>query len=556
MAASDDELVARFQQLGFSEENIREALLIFKDCPDQAEQAGSWLMENHERDGALAIQQPPAPEAPAQAVLLPPEPPLAAPQMVVGVPMVAAASPASPAAAANQVEAAPPEVQPPPILQDMADEEMILYFQELGFDEENIETALLLHPGDAERAGSWLLAQLEDDNEERAEALPGPLIAAPQGPAATADAVDRHVLAGRADLRKALAKKERREKEEARVRAIKAQEQEEIDRKRARARAQAELNQANIDAAEDAARAGRGAHAEAAEGRAVRAGPSGLQPGPSCAEDPALRIAAARAAAMRAPVDSLTPAAAPSAAAPPAPAEAAATAAARRAAEGEAEEAEAKAKAEADARKRAEPSGAHLTAAAPAAQAPLDAHAKRERMLKLLLQQEGLAPDEAATVAASCKVLETEPLVLEASSDGREMRALLVASARIAVPPPAAPSAVARPVSGAAVFSTPPPPAAAAPAPVSEPAPETLRDIQDKEYAAALAADQEAEVRAATNEAATAASSAVVAEALAGTGPADEERPAEEPDSPVPLSAQELRARRLAVLETGEPRSG
>ena len=179
-------------------------------------------------------------------------------------------------------------------------------------------------------------------------------------------------------------------------------------------------------------------------------------------------------------------------------------------------------------------------------------------MLKVLLQQEGLAPDEAAAVAASCKVLETEPLVLEASSDGREFRALLVASARSAAPPPAAPSAVARPVqSGAAASSAPPRPAVAAHAPVSQPAPETLREIQDKEYAAALAADQEAEARAATNEAA--ASSAGVAEALAGTaGPADEERPSEEPDSPVPLSAQELRARRLAALETqtGEPRSG
>ena len=228
-------------------------------------------------------------------------------------------------------------------------------------------------------------------------------------------------------------------------------------------------------------------------------------------------------------------------------------AAARRAAE-----AEAKAKAEAEAGKRAEPSGAHLTAAAPAAQAPLDTHAKCERKLRMLLQQEGLAPDEAAAVAASCKVLETEPLVLEASSDGREFRALLVASARSAAPPPAAPSAVARPVqSGAAASSAPPRPAVAAHAPVSQPAPETLREIQDKEYAAALAADQEAEARAATNEAAAAASSAGVAEALAGTaGPADEERPLEEPDSPVPLSLQELRARRLAALETGEPRSG
>ena len=73
-----------------------------------------------------------------------------------------------------------------------------------------------------------------------------------------------------------------------------------------------------------------------------------------------------------------------------------------------------------------------------------------------------------------------------------------------------------------------------------------------------LAADEEAEARAATNEdAAAAASSAGVAEALAGTaGPADEERLSEEQDSPVPLSAQELRARRLAALETGEPRSG
>ena len=64
---------------------------------------------------------------------------------------------------------APAEVQPPPILQDIADEQAILYLQELGFDEENIRTAMLLHDGDAERAGSWLLAQLEDDNEERAK---------------------------------------------------------------------------------------------------------------------------------------------------------------------------------------------------------------------------------------------------------------------------------------------------------------------------------------------------------------------------------------------------
>lgn len=234
---------------------------------------------------------------------------------------------------------APAEVQPPPILQDIA-EQARLYFQELGFDEENIRTAMLLHDGDSERAGSWLLAQLEDDNEERAEALPGPSIAAPQGPAAPA--VDRRVLAGRAEVRELLKKKERREKEEARIRAEKAQEQAEIDRKRARARAQAERNQTRTDAAEEAARAGRGAHAEAAEGRAVRAGPvSGLQPGPSGAED----SAAARAAAMRTPVDSLAPAAAPPAAAPPAPGEAAAMAAAGRAA---AAAAEAKAKAEAE----------------------------------------------------------------------------------------------------------------------------------------------------------------------------------------------------------------
>ena len=439
----------------------------------------------------------------------------------------------------------------------MADEETILHFQELGFEEVNIRTALLLHEGDAERAGSWLLAQLEDDNEERAVVPPGPLVAAPQGPAAPADAVNRNVLAGRAVLREALAKKERREKEEARLRAIKAQEQAEIDRKLARAREQAERNQANASGAEDAVRAGRGAHAEAAEGRAVRAGPSGLQPGPSCAADPTLQTAAARAAAMRAPIDSSAPAAAPPAAAPPAAAEAAATAAARRAAEAEAE---AKAKEKAEGKRRAEPS-TQLTspsATAPPAQAPLDTLTKLERKLKMLLQQEGVAADEAAKVAASCKVLETEPLVLAVSSDGREMRALLVESARAlaaggaAMPPPAAPSAVARPLqSGAAASSAPRPPAAAAPAPASEPAPETLREIQDKEYAAALAADQEAEARAAT-----AASSAGVAEALATAGPADEERPADEPDSPVPLSAQELRARRLAALQPGEPRSG
>ena len=267
MAASDDEMMARFRQLGFGEQAIREALVIFEDCPDQAEQAGSWLMENHVPDGALAMEQPPASEGPAGAIRLPPEPPLASQHVVMGAPVPAA-------------HPAPAEVQPPPILQDIADEQAILYFQELGFDEENIRTAMLLHDGDAERAGSWLLAQLEDDYEERAEALPGPSVAAPQGPAPPA--VDRRVLAGKAEVRELLRKKERREKEEARIRAEKAQEQAEIDRKRARARAQAERNQANADAAKEAARAGRGAHAEAAEGRAVRAGPSGLQPGPSC----------------------------------------------------------------------------------------------------------------------------------------------------------------------------------------------------------------------------------------------------------------------------------
>ena len=114
MAASEDELVAQFQQLGFGEQDIREALIIFEDCPDQAEQVGSWLVENHEPNRDLAIQQPPAPEEPALAVLLPPEPPPASPQVAMGVPMAAAAYPASPAAAASQVEAAPPEVQPPP----------------------------------------------------------------------------------------------------------------------------------------------------------------------------------------------------------------------------------------------------------------------------------------------------------------------------------------------------------------------------------------------------------------------------------------------------------
>ena len=77
MAASDDEMMARFRQLGFSEQAIREALVIFEDCPDQAEQAGSWLMDNHVPDGALAMEQPPASEGPAEAVRLPHEPPLA-----------------------------------------------------------------------------------------------------------------------------------------------------------------------------------------------------------------------------------------------------------------------------------------------------------------------------------------------------------------------------------------------------------------------------------------------------------------------------------------------
>ena len=108
--AAEDELLAQFQQLGFSEQDIREALIIFEDCPDRAEQAGSWLMENHEPNRDLAIQQPPVPEEPALAVLLAPEPPPASPQVVMGVPMAAAPSPA----AANQVEAAQPEVQPPP----------------------------------------------------------------------------------------------------------------------------------------------------------------------------------------------------------------------------------------------------------------------------------------------------------------------------------------------------------------------------------------------------------------------------------------------------------
>ena len=75
MAASDDEMMARFRQLGFGEQAIREALVIFEDCPDQAEQAGSWLMENHVPDGALAMEQPPASEGPAEAILLPSKPP-------------------------------------------------------------------------------------------------------------------------------------------------------------------------------------------------------------------------------------------------------------------------------------------------------------------------------------------------------------------------------------------------------------------------------------------------------------------------------------------------
>ena len=406
---------------------------------------------------------------------------------------------------------------------DYAD--VVLRFQQLGFDEAAIREALLIHDGDAERAGSWLFEQLDDVEQQ---ALPNAV-----EPAAPANAVDRRLLAARAVQRDARAKTERREREEARLRAIKEQEQAEIDRKRARARSQAERNQAAAHEAEEAARAGRGTHAEAAEVRAVNP------------------VAAALAPAVRAPVCCQT---VPNAA-PPA-AEAAGTAAACRAAAAETE---------AGVETRVEAGGVHSGAMAPAAPPPLDTHAKLERKLRMLLQQEGLAADEAAMVAASCKVLESEPLVLDVSPDGREMRTLLIESARAgtAVPPPPAASTVARAPQGDAVASSAPPPprAPATPPPAGpEPAPEqapeaqSLREIQDREYAAALAADQAAEVKAATAKAAAASGGA---EALADTaGPAAGEPLPNEPESPVMLSAQELRDRRLAALERGEPRSG
>ena len=408
----------------------------------------------------------------------------------------------------------------------MADaDDVVLRFQQLGFDEAAIREALLIHDGDAERAGSWLFEQLDDVEQQ---ALPNAV-----EPAAPANAVDRRLLAARAVQRDALVKTERREREEARLRAIKEQEQAEIDRKRARARSQAERNQAAAHEAEEAARAGRGTHAEAAEVRAVNP------------------VAAALAPAVRAPVCCQT---VPNAA-PPA-AEAAGTAAACRAAAAETE---------AGVGTRVEAGGVHSGAMAPAVPPTLDTHAKLERKLRMLLQQEGLAADEAAMVAASCKVLESEPLVLDVSPDGREMRTLLVESARAgtAVPPPPAASTVARAPQGDAVASSaPPPPRApatpppAGPEPVPEHAPEaqSLREIQDREYAAALAADQAAEVKAATAKAAAASGGA---EALADTAePAAGEPLPNGPESPVMLSAQELRDRRLAALERGEPRSG
>lgn len=361
------------------------------------------------------------------------------------------------------------------------DLEKLARLQQLGFGEEEIRNALLCFEGfedDVERAGSWLLEQ--QSRREDVSQLPPTqeTIAAPRQSAGSASAaVDRRLLAARALQRQARANLERREKEEARRRDVKAQEQAQTDRKLERARAAAAINLAARRTAEDLARSGRQAHAEAAEGRARK---------PLPPREPA-----------RGTRD-----------------------------------------------RQATPDTAHppVVAATP------------ERKLRMLLQQEsGLAAEKAAQVATLCTksgVLASEPLILDPSPAGIEMRALMLEStlASLAGQAGAARTAVAAAESSAvappAGHPVPPPPPPSAGASVRTPAARDVIKAQEEAYAAALAADQraEAEAAAAMAEKAERAALAVTTAVTATTAGVEEEL------TPV-LSAQEIREKRIAALE-------
>lgn len=404
------------------------------------------------------------------------------------------------------------------------DDETVLRFQQLGFGEEEIRTALLCFEGDVERAGSWLLEQPREPTRERLAPQPlvplaeGGPVAVPREPlAASGDVGRRRLLAARALQREAKAKRERREKEEARLRDLKAQEQAEIDRKRARARLAAERNQAAAGKAEEHARAGRPTHADAAESRAGRAGRPFPQAGPPTAAVPVVPEPQPPAPVPR-----------PAPATPPHP--------------------------------------------APAAH-PSDAPAMPERKLRMLLQQEaGLAAGEAAQVAKLCAargVLASEPLVLDVSPAGIEMRALMLESALAtlkgragagssamaeattlpSVPPtsPPPPPLQAGLQQESTEHPAPPPPPIGAIAAKPEPAARDLIASQDEEFAAALASDQRADAIAAARTAPmTAPEMAEQTESAATTAVASD---VAEDEPVVVLSAQEMRERRIAALE-------
>ncbi len=134
------------------------------------------------------------------------------------------------------------------------------------FDEEVIQTAVLMHWDEPDHAAAWLLDQPQRPSGGAA-AQPTVLQASSRH-AGPSSEVDRNVIADRALRRDARQRIAKREKEMARQRAEKEAEQAPHDRKKSRAREQAERNKAK--AAASGVPAERAALAKAAEGRAGR----------------------------------------------------------------------------------------------------------------------------------------------------------------------------------------------------------------------------------------------------------------------------------------------
>lgn len=395
-------------------------------------------------------------------------------------------------------------------------------------------TALLCFEGDVERAGSWLLEQPRECEPAREQLAPQPLVplaqrtlATPKEPLAASGAVDRRLFAASALQRQARAKIERRERDEARLRGLKAQEQAGIDRRRARARVAAERNLATAHRAEEHARAGRQTHAEAAEGRVNSAGRPLPQPGPPTATVPVVP----ETPRVHSPTPKPAPRNKDAQATPPLPAAAA-----------------------------CRPNASDM----------------QERKLRMLLQQEsGVAADEAAKVAQLCAtsgVLASEPLVLEASLAGIEMRTLMLKSALVTlrgragassstmvlpsslapIPPTLLPTSPLQAVlqQDAAGHPASPPQPVGVNAAERAPAARDLIEAQDEEFATALEADQHAEAEAAARAAAMIEPpKSEQAESAATTAVSE----VEEEESVAELSAQEIRERRIAALDRRSP---